>query len=77
MFKEFLRVHEINILLLQEVTHLILQDLPGWDIHYNIGTLRKVKAIVAREGIRLENIMRLRSDRTIGARFRETWIMNL
>jgi exonuclease III len=79
MLQEFIRVHEIDILLVQEVTQIILQDLLGYDTHYNIGTVtaRRGTAIFAREGIRLENIIRLPSGRAIGARFRDTWIMNI
>jgi len=77
MLREFIRVHEIDILLVQEVTQMILQDFLGYDTHYNIGTSRRGTAIVAREGIRLENIIRLPTSRAIGARFRDIWIMNI
>jgi exonuclease III len=74
---EFILVHEIDILLVQEVTKMIQQDLFGYEIHYNIGTSKRGTAIVTREGIRLENIIRLPSGRAIGARFRDTWIINI
>ena len=76
MLREFIRFHEIDILLVQ-VTQMILQDFLGYDPHYNIGTSSRVTAIVAREGIRLENIIRLPTGRANGARFRDTWIMNI
>jgi exonuclease III len=76
MLVEFIKYHEIDILLVQEVTKMI-QDFFGYEIHYNIGTSKKGTAIVAREGIRLENIIRLPSGRAIGARFRDTWIINI
>ena len=77
MLQEFIRVHEIDILLVQEVTQMILQDFLGYDTHYNIGTSRSGTAIFAREGLRLENIIRLPTGRAIGERFRDTWIMNI
>jgi len=49
----------------------------GYEAHYNMGTSRRGTAIVAREGIELENIIRLPSGGAIGARFRDTWIMNI
>ena len=77
MLMEFIKVHEIDILLVQEVTNMIKQDLFGYETHYNIGTSKRGMAIVAREGIKLENIIRLPSGRAIGARFRDTWIINI
>jgi exonuclease III len=77
MFQEFLKVHEFDILLVQEVTYLTLHDLQGYDIRYNIGTSRRGTTFVAREGIGLGNVIRLPSGRAIGARFRDTWIMNI
>jgi hypothetical protein len=76
MLVEFIKVHEIDILLVQEVTKMI-QDIFGYEIHCTIGTTKSCVAIVAREGIRLENIIRLQSGRAIGAIFRDTWIINI
>jgi len=77
MLMEFIKVHEIDNLLVQEVTNMIQEDLFGYEIHYNIGTSKRGTASFAIEGIRLENIIRLRSGRAIGARFRDTWIINI
>jgi len=77
MLMEFIKVYEIDILLVQEVTNMIQQDLFGYEIHYNIGTSKRGTAIVARDDIRLENIIRLPSGRAVGARFRDTWIINI
>jgi exonuclease III len=75
MLMEFIKVHEIDILLVHEVNKII-QDLFGYESHYNIGTSKTGTAIVARGGIRLENI-RLPPGRAIGAGFRDTWIINI
>jgi exonuclease III len=72
MLMEFIKVHEIDILLVQEVTTMIQHEPFGYEIHYNIGTSKRGTAIVAREGIRLESIIRLTSKRDIGVRFRDT-----
>ena len=77
MLQEFIRVHELDILLVQEFAQIILQDHLSYDIQYNIATSKRGTAIVAKEGIKLENIIRLPSGRAIGARFRDTWIMNI
>jgi hypothetical protein len=71
MLQKFLRIHDIDTLLTQEVRKMIMQDLFGYDIHYNSGKSRLEKAIVAMDGIRLENI-RLPSGRAMEARFRDT-----
>ena len=77
MLLEFIKAHDIDILLIQEVTNIIQQEIFGYEIHYNIGTTKSGTAIIAREGIRLDNIIRLPSGRAIGASFRNTWIINI
>ena len=77
MLQEFIRVHELDILLVQEFAQIILQDHLSYDIQYNIATSKRGTAIVAREGIRLANIIRLPSGRAIGASLRDTLIMNI
>jgi len=50
---EYIKVHEIDILLVQEVTNVIKQDFFSYEIHYSIGASKSGTALVAREGIRL------------------------
>ena len=38
MLEAFLRLRDIDLLLLQEVTQHILDNLHGYTTHYNIGT---------------------------------------
>ena len=50
---EYIKFHEIDILLVQEVTNVIKQDFFSYEIHYSIGASKSGTALVAREGIRL------------------------
>ena len=77
MLEAFLRFQEIDILLLQEVTQHILDNLHGYTTHYNIGTTMRGTAIVTRDEIQLVNVSKLPSGRAIAAKFREVWIINI
>jgi len=68
MLENFLRAWDIDILLVQEVTKQVLHDLRGYSTLYNIGTNGRGTAIVAMEGITLENLTRLPSGRAIEAK---------
>jgi hypothetical protein len=59
MIDGFLRTWEIDILLVQDVTKHLLQDHRGYSTLYNIGTSGRGNAIIAREGLTLENLNRL------------------
>jgi len=56
MLEVFFRLQEIDIVLLQEVTQRILDNLHGYTTHYNIRTTRRGKAIVTRDEIQLANM---------------------
>jgi exonuclease III len=77
MLEEFLRHHEIDILLVQEVTQHFLRDVRGYNTHYNVGANKRGTAIMTREGISLENITMIPSGRAIAAKFREVRILNV
>ena len=77
MLDAFLRRQEIDILLVQEVTHHVLNDVRGYTMQYNIGLNRPATAIVARDGIYLENIIMIHSARATAAKFREMWVINV
>ena len=70
-----LRRQEIDILLVQEVTYDVLNDFQGYTTQYNIGANRRGTAIVAWDGINLENIIMSPSGRAMAATFREIWII--
>jgi len=58
MLDALIRRQEIDILLIQEAIYHVLNDFQGYTTQYtsNIGANRRVTAIVARDGINLENI---------------------
>ena len=72
---EFMRLQEIDILLVQEVTKPVLHNIYGYNTHYNIGTT--MRGIATRDSVSLENVTMLPSGRAIVAKFREIWIINL
>jgi len=77
MLPEFLRLQEIDILLVQEVTKPVLHNIYGYNTHYNIGATMRGTAIITRDSISLKNVTMLPSGRAIAAKFREIWIINV
>ena len=71
MLADFLRLRDIDILLVQEITKTVLHDIYGCYMYYNIGATMRGTAIMTREGISLENVTELPSGRAIAAKFRE------
>jgi exonuclease III len=70
MLDAFVRSHELDILLMQEVTNPFKAGFQGYNIHYNIGTSRRGTAILTRDSIVLTNIIRIPSGRAMAATFR-------
>ena len=77
MLAEFIRLQEIDILLVQEVTKPVLHNINGYNTHYNIGATMRGTAIITRDSISLENVTRLPSWRAIAAKYQEIWIINI
>jgi len=59
------------------VTYHVLNDFKGYTTQYNIGANRRGTAIVARDGINLENIIMSPFQSVMAAKFREIWIINV
>jgi len=53
MFEALLRRQGTDILLVQDVTFHVLDDVQGYTTQYNIGANRRGTVIVARDGINL------------------------
>jgi hypothetical protein len=53
MLYAFLRLQEMDILLVQEVTHYVFNGFQGYTTQHNIGANRRCTAIVARDRINL------------------------
>jgi exonuclease III len=48
MLKEYIRCHDLDIVVLQEITSIGLFNMLGYDIYYNVGTHMRGTAIVTR-----------------------------
>jgi exonuclease III len=77
MLDSFLHQHDIDILLVQEMTHQVLHTIPGYSAHYNIGTHGQGTAIMFKDGIDLTSVTKIPSGRAIAARFQDLWITNV
>ena len=77
MLNEFIQKQEIEIILLQEVTHTDFEMIRGYTAHLNVGTNKRDTAILTREQISLTNITRLPSGRGVAASYQGIWVVNL
>jgi len=77
MLNEFIRKQEIDIILLQEVTHTDFEMMRGYTANLNIGINKRGTAILTREQISLTNITRLPSGRGMVASYQGIWLVNI
>jgi len=77
MLHEFIQRQELDIILLQEVTHHDFEIIQGYDAFLNVGTNRRGTGILARQQIPLSNITQIPSGRGIAAQLRDTWLVNI
>lgn len=67
MLEAFHRLQEIDILLVQEITHHVFHDIQGYTTQYNIGAYRRGTVFIAKDGIILENIQLIPSGHATAA----------
>ena len=77
MLNDYCNTNDIDILLLQEVTHDNWEDIQNRNIYLNIGTDRRGTAIITKENITLKNIQRLPSGRGIAGWWDEWYMINI
>jgi exonuclease III len=77
MLDAFIRTHDIDIILLHEVTKPIDLRSTHYRTYFSIGTTRRGTAIVAREGVALSNIAMVPSGRAIVAEYDNITIVNI
>ena len=77
MLDALLRRPETDILLVQGFTHHVLNNFQGYTTKYNLGANRRGTAIVAKDGINLENIIMNPSGHAMAAKLRDIWIINV
>jgi len=67
MLTDFVRKHDIDIALVQEVTAPDSINITGYVAHFNIGSTMRGTAILARKELHLTKIDRVSSGRAIAA----------
>ena len=77
MLDTLLKRQETDILLVQVVTYHVPNYFQGYTTQYNIGANRRSTAIIAMDGINLENIIMSSSGRAMAAEFRDIWIIKV
>jgi len=77
MLEGFLQTHDIDIALLQEVTHANFSAIRRYTACVKEGTERRRKAILAEEGLTLSNIQRLPSRMGISATYSSIRVINI
>jgi exonuclease III len=77
MLEEFLHKHDIDIALLQEITHPELSTLRNYNAHINQGTEGRGTAILTKAEITVTNTKRLPSGMRIASIINGTWIINI
>jgi exonuclease III len=77
ILEAFVRLHELDILLLQEVTHAFATDLYGYNNNYSISTTRRGAAILSRHTITITNVSKLISGRALAATLGTLSIINI
>jgi exonuclease III len=77
MLTDYIRRHDIDIALLQEVIDPELIQMYGYEVYYNIGIETRGTAIVARNDVTLHNINKTPSGRAIAAQYKGLHIVNI
>jgi exonuclease III len=77
MMIEHIKRHDLDIVVLQEVTKNGLVDTNGYNVYYNIGPDMRGAAIMAKQEYLLTNITKISSGRTIAADFRVYRFVNI
>jgi exonuclease III len=73
---EYIRRHELDIVLIQEINTDLL-NMPGYDTVYNVGTQTRGTAIMARNDIILTHISKVPTGRVIAAEYKGLHIINI
>ena len=77
MLNSFCYHNEVDILLLQEVTHDDFHQMAHYNKFFNVGTDRRGTAIFTKANIKLEEIRYLPSGRGISGKLHNLHIINL
>jgi len=74
---EYTRLHDLDIVFIQEITSTELLNMPWYETYNNIGTQMRGATIVARKDIPLTNIIILSTGRAIAAGYKGIHLVNI
>jgi hypothetical protein len=77
IMEEILWKHDIDIILLQEVTSTQIETIHWYTKFLNIGAEQRGTAILVKDGLTITHIKRLPSGRGIAGTYNGTWFVNL
>jgi exonuclease III len=77
ILENFLRLHEVDIAMLQEVVGPQLETVRGYVACMNIGSTVRGTAILVRQGLTIDEMRRLPTGRGVAIRVRNQWFANL
>lgn len=77
MMTEYVRRHDIDIVLIHEITIMGLLNISGCDVYNNIGTQMRRTAVVSRKDITLTNINKPPTGRAIAVEYKGLYIGNI
>lgn len=77
MLADFVRTHDLDIILLQEVMTPDSVDVPGYSVYSNVGSDMRGTAIMARRGLQITNIDRLPTGRAMAVTCHGMRIINI
>jgi exonuclease III len=69
MLRDFIRSHDLDIVLVQEVTAPESVDTPGYTSYTNIGSEMRGTAIIARQDVQITHIDKIPLGRAIAVVF--------
>jgi endonuclease/exonuclease/phosphatase family metal-dependent hydrolase len=77
MLMNFLYANDIDVALLQEVTHESITDIPHYTAWVNIGTEQRGTATLAKTGITALGEQRIPTGRGLAIKFKDVWYVNV
>jgi exonuclease III len=77
MLEAYVRLHDLDVVPLQEVTRPLTIGLHGYNIQYNIGTTRRGTTIITRDTITVTNPVRIPSGCAVAVSLGALTIINV
>jgi exonuclease III len=77
MLDDVIYKHGLDIILLQEVTDVVIENMRGYNVHINNGADGRGTTILAKECYELVNIKRIPTGRGLAGEFKNITIINI